>query len=99
VSEQTFKPGDRVRHADGSEGWVVELPRTWDRRENSMCVVIDGSYLIQQIRCDNFTLISDRYEPVDIRCWFGAEQHYRLVPPPCQHKYVCKCGEEKPDGT
>jgi hypothetical protein len=46
---------------------------------------------------DQLTLLSDRYEPVEDKC-VGVhryEQHYRRLPPPHQHKYVCECGEEK----
>jgi hypothetical protein len=59
-------------------------------------VLPDGDEYVQALAPCYLTLISPRYEPVPFTCNYPPEQHYRLVPPPCQHKYVCKCGEEKP---
>jgi hypothetical protein len=81
VTDHTFKPGDRVRHNNGVEGWVVSRPRVWVHNERGRTFVLaDGCAEVgtQETRC--LTLISDRYEPIGGACCF-SETHYRLVPP------------------
>jgi hypothetical protein len=111
VRGETFKPGYRVRHKSGWEGWVVDWPGLTVPREGEVAVVRSGFRDIDIYDPSDLTLISDRYEPVDawwcskhqyqsdrhreIAAWCDREPLYRRVPPPHQHKFVCECGEEK----